>query len=222
MDSIKFAIFDVGQTIYYFSLRPLNDLLYHQTTEQKTFMQKHAAFHYDYKPYMKGLISHQEFVRDLCSFCHVPYSADILLQINKALHLGCSAPFKETLQAMQQLNRHGIEIGILSNALPILSDTKIDIVKPEYAFTSYQLGYLKPDLKIYQEMTRILGCQYNEILFIDDKKQNIEAAKTLGIKGIIYNRDTIINEISFYLPERSDRLSKDATHTDVHLFDKSR
>lgn len=198
---IKFAIFDVGQTVYPYTLKPLSDLMLQHTTDKLAFLNGHTAFDYDYKPYMRGELPHQEFAKDLCSFCHVPYSDNLLKEINTALHLGRGKMFEETFEAMRLFQSHNIKIGILSNALPILGDAKTDLAKPEYIFTSYKLGLLKPDVKIYQTLAQKLGVAYEEILFIDDKERNIIPARKLGINGIIFNKETILKEIEPYLPK---------------------
>ena len=202
MPNIKFAIFDVGQTIYPFTLSPLNDLMQKQTKDKNIFKNHHTAFDYDYNPYMKGFLTHNEFALNLCQFCNVDYHDNIPAQINLALHQGQGKPFEKTLKAMQIFQSFGIEIGILSNALPALSDSKIPFAKPQYIFTSYELGLLKPDIKIYQALAEHLHTPYEQILFIDDKERNITAAHSLGIHGIVYNQATILQEITAYLPEK--------------------
>jgi len=198
---IKFAIFDVGQTIYPFSLRPLNDWLEKNTTEHDFFHNKHSAFDYDYNPYMKGEITNEEFAKELCFFCRIPYNKTVLPIINQKLHAGCGKAFDETIIAIRKLKKSGIKIGILSNALPLLHDTKINLVPKKYAFTSYELGLLKPDTKIYQTLADKLQTPYEQILFIDDKEKNITAARKLGINGIIFTQKTILEEIKPYLPK---------------------
>lgn len=200
MIKIKYAIFDVGQTIYPFTLRPLYELMKENSNKQTSSNDKHTALNYNYNPYMKGELTDEEFAKDLCSFCHVSYKKEMLIKINQALHQGCGANFPETLEAMQKLKSAHIKLGILSNALPLLHDTKIDFVKPEYAFTSYHLKQLKPDTRIYELMAAKLNVPYEQILFIDDKEKNITAAQKLGINGIVYNQKTILKEITAYLP----------------------
>jgi len=208
MTKIEYAIFDVGQTIYPFTLSPLNDYLKQNTTEPDLFNNHHTAFDYDYDPYMRGETTDLEFAEELCFFCRVPYNHKTLPIINQKLHLGCGQPFKEAITAMQQLKNSGIKIGILSNALPILHDTKISLVPKKYAFTSYDLGLLKPDPKIYQALIDKLQTSPAQILFIDDKEKNIAAAQEIGINGIVFNKDTILEEISSYIPHSS--LSKNS------------
>lgn len=47
-------------------------------------------------------------------------------------------------------------------------------------FYSDEMHLRKPDIQIYQEVTNALGIQPEKILFIDDKKVNIEAARDCG------------------------------------------
>lgn len=199
MPNIKFAIFDIGDTIYPYTLAPLNNLMHTLTSDKIAFEDAHTALDYDYKPYMKGQLNNHELAKDLCRFCFVPYNNTLEAQIINALHQGRGALFSETLEAINLLRLNGIEIGILSNALPALGDAKIELAKPEYIFTSYELGLLKPDPQIYQTMAQKLKTPYNQILFIDDKERNIIPARELGLNGIVFNRETILKEITPYL-----------------------
>ena len=40
-----------------------------------------------------------------------------------------------------------------------------------------------------------LNTKPQEVIFIDDKKANIEAAKSIGIHGIVFDRNTIEQEV---------------------------
>jgi glucose-1-phosphatase len=51
-------------------------------------------------------------------------------------------------------------------------------------FLSYLLGMQKPDLKIYEHVIEIAGLRPEEIVFIDDRTENIDAARSLGIISI--------------------------------------
>ena len=49
---------------------------------------------------------------------------------------------------------------------------------------------MKPDPRIYEVVREKLGCAFGEILFIDDKPANVEAAKALGINALVFNDET--------------------------------
>lgn len=203
MPQIKYAIFDVGNTIYPFTLQPLNEYMQKETVEPELFAKNHTPRFYDYNPYMKGEISDAEFAEELCFFCRVPYHKNRLAEINAALHKGCGTRFPQTIKAMNILRRHKAEICLLSNALPLLADTGADIVKPELAFTSYNLGLLKPDTAIFEAVLDKLNTTPEQTLFLDDKPTNVKAAQSLGMNGIIYRPESILKELSIYLPQHS-------------------
>ncbi len=203
MTQIKYAIFDIGNTVYPFTLAPLIAYMQRETVEPALFAKHHSPYSYDYNPYMKGEMTDAEFAEELCFFCRVPYHENRLAEINTALHKGCGGRFPETIKAIRLLRQNGTEICLLSNALPLLADTGADIANPEYAFTSYDLGLLKPDTTIFETVLEKLNTTPKQTLFLDDKKANVDAAKTLGINGIVYRRETVLKELATYLPPRS-------------------
>lgn len=203
MAKIKYAIFDVGQTVYPFSLDPLIEYIQHETAEPELFARNHSPRFYDYNPYMQGKMTNTEFAEELCFFCRVPYNKNRLEEINIALHNGCGKRFPETIKAINILRQNGTKICLLSNALPLLADTGSDITKPEFTFTSYDLGLLKPDIAIFQTVIDKLKAAPEQTLFFDDKKTNVDAAKTLGINGIVYHPKTVLKDLAIYLPPYS-------------------
>lgn len=47
---------------------------------------------------------------------------------------------------------------------------------------------------LFDESLKI-GVPFNQMIFIDDKQKNVDAATDLGIYSIVYNRETIKDEI---------------------------
>ncbi len=195
MPQIEFAIFDIGQVIYPYTLAPLDDLMKSLAVDK----DGRSALEYDYNPYMRGELTAERFAQELCLFCHVKYNKKLLPPIDEALHRGRGKEYPQTLEAMCQFRKKGVKIGVLSNAIPALNDEYTELVEPEFVFVSYNMGLLKPDVKIYQTMAKKLKTSYEKILFIDDKEINIRAAQSLGINGIIFKPETILQEIEPYL-----------------------
>lgn len=50
-------------------------------------------------------------------------------------------------------------------------------------FTSMHFGVMKPEPAIYEKLIAELNCHPAEILFFDDGKKNVEAARALGINA---------------------------------------
>ena len=65
----------------------------------------------------------------------------------------------------------------------------------ETVFLSFEMGKLKPEIEIYQQVLKEANLEAKETLFLDDMLINLEAASTLGIhtKQIIPNQITIID-----------------------------
>lgn len=55
---------------------------------------------------------------------------------------------------------------------------------------SYELGLVKPEPGIFREAARRAGCAADECVFIDDLPENVEAAVSLGAKGVVYTPTT--------------------------------
>jgi putative hydrolase of the HAD superfamily len=53
----------------------------------------------------------------------------------------------------------------------------------EQVFVSAELGMIKPDPEIYRHVARELGIEPSEMVFVDNKKVNVEGAESIGITG---------------------------------------
>ena len=80
----------------------------------------------------------------------------------------------------------------------IIYATGVDIIEDELiecAFLSYEMGMVKPDKEIYQQMMDEAMILPRNTLFLDDMLPNLETAEKLGIrtKQIIPNQFTILD-----------------------------
>ena len=90
----------------------------------------------------------------------------------------------------QMLKQRGILTAILSN----IGDTVLANMQRELSWLnrfdvriwSYQLRMAKPDEAIYRYTLKQLGARPEDTLFIDDKQVNIDAAKAVGMRGILF------------------------------------
>ena len=84
------------------------------------------------------------------------------------------------LSNLAEYNRDAIEIKVPE----ILTET-------EYNFYSFELGYHKPDPRIYQEVCARLSMHPAKCVFIDDMQENIDGAISIGMEGIVYRNEMI-------------------------------
>ncbi|WP_428325702.1 HAD family hydrolase [Nitrosopumilus sp.] len=85
------------------------------------------------------------------------------------------------------LKQNGFTIGIISN-IEKVTHTVVDdwdmLSHFEHKFMSYQIGFSKPDPRIYEHVIQKLPYSADELLFIDDKPSNVESAKNCGMPSI--------------------------------------
>lgn len=89
------------------------------------------------------------------------------------------------------LHRAGIRTGILSNMPGAMAEgivRKFDWIGDFHsAVWSHALRLHKPDPAIYAAAVNGLGVPPANILFIDDKEENIRGAEQFGMQGIVYS-----------------------------------
>ena len=56
----------------------------------------------------------------------------------------------------------------------------------DYIIVSGEIGVKKPDLKYFEKLVEATGSKPSDIIFFDDTLENVEAAKKLGIKGVVF------------------------------------
>ncbi len=61
---------------------------------------------------------------------------------------------------------------------------------------SYEVGSIKPDLKIYREVISRSGFEPANCVFIDDLEDNVEAARSIGMQGIVFtDHDELVKQL---------------------------
>ena len=94
-------------------------------------------------------------------------------------------------------------VGCLSNTEKYIYPFLKKHILPFFDFSilSWQVGYRKPDPKIYHQIFSHYQGNYSQVLFIDDKSKNTFAAQKLGINAIRYqNYLHFLKEFSSFVP----------------------
>ena len=185
---IRYCIWDVGKTIYDYSLEPLERWIAARTADPEKFRFGGGLRAYDFDPYMLGKIDTREMCREICERFGVPYTGETPAAVNRELHRGVGRYFAETRRMMAYMRQKGIENAVFSNAMPALADTVgyPELLRPENVFVSYKAGLLKPDPAVYEYVRAKLNCRFEEMIMVDDKPKNVEAARALGMAGVIF------------------------------------
>lgn len=155
---------------------------------------------------LTGLAFWEKFVSD----AGLSNSAEEIAQLNRLDASMWSTLNERTLAWHKQLKAHGLKTGILSN----MGDSVLEVILEKFAWIedfdvliwSYQHRLIKPDPAIYELLLDRLGTAPEETLFLDDKLENIEGARRLGIRGFQFStvdqlrQDLISSGMDAWLP----------------------
>jgi len=89
------------------------------------------------------------------------------------------------------LRSSGFRTAILSNLPPALGEAlraTPGFLDPfDHVTFSYELKIVKPEAAIYHDAIRGVGVPPAEALFLDDKAENVEGARAVGLQAEIYS-----------------------------------
>jgi putative hydrolase of the HAD superfamily len=108
----------------------------------------------------------------------------------------------ELLEKLQQ--RYDLYVLSNTNAIHIdwvrqhVQDLEIPDFEQRFfkqVFYSYELGCVKPDAEIYQKTQASIGLSPEHLLFIDDKPENVEAARAEGWQAVHLPPDQDVEKV---------------------------
>ncbi len=110
------------------------------------------------------------------------------------------------IECVQQLNAHGYQTGILSDQsywLDWLNERDQFFEYFDHVFNSYHMGKGKRDPSLFHDLSEQLALSPNEILLVDDIKNNVERAQTAGWQAIHYvDKEGFLEKIDNILKEK--------------------
>lgn len=188
MDNVRSVIFDLGRVLIDFDFQI-------SAKEIAALSDKSPDEIYDFffsspltQSFEEGRVSPEDFFSKVKSHLGLKISINEFLPIwNKIFFL--TDENNRVYQLSKRLKRH-YKIALLSN---------VNILHFEYLkhnfpifdtfdpiLVSYEIGFVKPSPMIYQKAIDVLGCRPGEIFYTDDRKELIDAAKELGLRGYVY------------------------------------
>ena len=186
--SIKAVVFDYGNVI---SLPQdpavVDSLAKIAGVERKRFETTLWSLRDEYD---RGTVTSQEYYKGVLS--HLGVTLDnksidemVALDLDSWKNLDSG-----TVSLMEAVKKAGYVLGILSNMphdflawarehLPLFA-------LPQVALFSCEANLIKPELAIYSKLLSMLRLEAAEVVFFDDKPENIENAKVMGIQAFLW------------------------------------
>lgn len=194
---IKNIIFDVGGVLIGYRWEDMLTKDYGLTMEKATDVAQ-CAFNSEYWPkFDAGLITLDEMVHNITKK-RPDIAEEFTWFIRNCELMRVFRP--EVYKRIQKLKEKGYNIYILSNYSQELFECHTNGADfwpcIDGCLVSYEVKCLKPEPKIYHELLNRFNLNPSECLFFDDRSENIEGGKKVGIDGVIVTgHDHLISEL---------------------------
>lgn len=132
-----------------------------------------------------GTMSSEDFYREVIQRLEAKVNQETFFKIYSDV-FSLNPPVLDILKRLKNryklilLSNTDVErFGFIREAFPDV------LIFDEYVL-SFEVGYLKPHPQIYQEALEKARARAEECVFIDDMEENIEGARNVGLKAILY------------------------------------
>lgn len=205
VSKVDAAVFDLGGVLIDWDPRYLYRKIFHSEAEMEHFLT--CVCTKEWNAELDRGRSFEEMV-SLLSLEHPEYTSEI-----EAYHrrwgemLGGS--FECPVEILEGLHAAGHPLYALTN----WSAETFHLARALYGFLSLfedilvsgEAGLIKPDPRIYELLVERTGIDPYRTVFVDDREENVRAAKRLGFKGITYSDDAELHSglTSLGVPDRT-------------------
>lgn len=135
------------------------------------------------EPYESGKISSHAFYDEVTGRLGCRMSFDDFRGIWNSILVKREGMFQLALQVRKSLDVLVVSNTNEMNAAAMEKDVRNITRKTVY---SHEVGYLKPDPRIYEKALEISGTGPQKTLYFDDLEKNVSAARTLGIHAFLF------------------------------------
>ena len=197
MDGIKNIVFDMGNVLIGFRWKDMLEVDRGLSPERTKAVARAVFKSKLWEAYDMGDLTPEELKTAYQKESPDLYE-DIEWFLDNAVLMGDDRP--ATWELVNRLKREkGYRLFVLSNYSERLyrlhagkADRAIDF---DGRLVSYEVHLVKPDLRIYEELLKRYSLKAEECVFLDDMPANVEAAKKVGMKGVVVRSEESVNEI---------------------------
>lgn len=179
-------MFDLGKVLLDFDY----SIAAHRIAAKSRTGVDEARFFIDQSPllhrYETGLITTEEFFAEVCRFSGFSGTADEFASFFGDIF----APIPLMVRLHEDLRAAKLPTYIFSNT----NDLAITHIRQRYPFfrnfdgyiLSYEHRCMKPEPGIYEVVERVTGCSGPEIVYLDDRLENIEAGARRSWNAVLH------------------------------------
>ncbi|GIX42736.1 MAG: haloacid dehalogenase [Leptospiraceae bacterium] len=207
---INTIIFDLGKVLLDFDFNPFYNWIENHTPYSKKDVLNFLKQNHLIKNYELGYISTKEFFTILKDYLRTSYSIEHLQNLWNRIFSIIDKNYFLLQELYYNKQKYNLKLALLSNTN---ESHKIFIEKHfvifsyfDYKIFSFEIHLEKPEPEIYQYTLDLLNTKPENTIFIDDKLENIEGAKSIGIHSIHYKPTLDLKNIlkyQYYIPNFS-------------------
>ncbi|MBO5198585.1 MAG: HAD family phosphatase [Lachnospiraceae bacterium] len=183
---ITTIVFDIGMVLADFHWRRYIES-YGYSEEVNERLAKATVQSPWWEEFDRGVMSWQEIV-DSCLRIDPELSDEIQLFYENIENIITEYPY--STQWVKDLRAAGYKVYLLSNYGEVLFGRCRDkfgfLKEVDGGIISYTVKRIKPDKEIYRILLERYSIKPEEAVFLDDREENIAAAKELGMQGIVF------------------------------------
>jgi FMN phosphatase YigB (HAD superfamily) len=180
------VVFDLGKVLVDFDYVPATQKIAARSTKPPEDLHSHVGGSPLLIQYETGLVTREEFFEELRKT--TGFRGD--LEEFGGFFADIFTPIPPMIELHADLRRRGIPTYIFSNT----NDLAIEHIRRNFPFFqnfdgyifSYEVKAMKPDAKIYAALEAMTGKRGSEILYLDDRLENIEAGAARGWRTILH------------------------------------
>ena len=180
MNSPKVVVFDIGKVLLDFDY----SIAARRIAARSRVPQDYIRVFIDHSPLLfrfeTGLMTTNEFFQEVCRITGFAGTLDEFSE----LFADIFTPIPPMVAVHAALRQHGLRTYIFSNT----NELAVSHIRCRFPFFadfdgyifSYQHGAMKPDPKLYEVVERQTRCRAEEILYLDDRPENVAAGAVRG------------------------------------------
>lgn len=138
-----------------------------------------------------GLVSDEVHIEALLKYCKSDLTIDDFYDVYFNFD---DLLFSDTVNIIKELKKKNYTVGLLSN-LRLMDfnrhKAQLEQFDFDYLFLSYEMKCIKPNKEIYEKVINTIGVEPENIVFFDDRQENVDAAREIGIEAYVATGNTI-------------------------------
>lgn len=202
MSEIKYVCFDIGGVVniqtpnYIIASRASKHFGRNFSEEEwRNMIFPNAGGKDIWREFNNGLVTAEQYIEAAFRSVNIPATIENRIFLYRLLEDWCGVSYQPILNLVDTLKKNGYHTSVLSNNNEIMYNTpSAEAIKKrvDVAISSHEIYVSKPHWRTYATLLgKIQANAPGEVLFIDDKKVNIEAAIGCGLQGFHFRSKEI-------------------------------